>query len=132
MNVSRLLYSTCTCKLQREPFAMFYKKGDLKNFLKFTEKHLHHILLFNKFVATSSKKRLWFRCFSANFEKFLRALFLQTASECTVRMKIPAKIFCNFSLKLWMQFCPCRKRTGVCTSGHSVQMSDEWDNAKIS
>ena len=43
--------------------AVFYKKGALKNFTKFTRKHLQQSLIFNKVAglrpATLSKKRLW-------------------------------------------------------------------------
>ena len=58
---------------------MFCKKDIYKNFAKFTGKHLCQILLFNNVAglrtATLLKRRLWHRCFSVNFEKFLRTLF---------------------------------------------------------
>ena len=49
---------------------VFCKKGVLRNFAKFTGKHLCHSLCFNKVVgllATSFKKILWRRCFLVNF-----------------------------------------------------------------
>ena len=56
------------------------KKGVLRNFAKFTGKHLCQSLFFNKVAslrpATLSKKRLWYRCFLVNFAKFLRISFL--------------------------------------------------------
>ena len=56
------------------------KKGVLRNFAKFTGKHLCQSLFFNKVVglrpATLLKKRLWRRCFPVNFVKFLRIPFL--------------------------------------------------------
>ena len=56
------------------------KKGVLRNFLKFTGKHLCQSLFFNKVVglrpATLIKKKLWQRCFPGNFAKFLRTSFL--------------------------------------------------------
>ena len=55
------------------------KKGVLKNFTKFTGKHLYQSLLFNK-VAALLKRRHWHRCFPVNFVKFLRAAFLQNTS----------------------------------------------------
>ena len=66
----------------------FYKKqsfeGVLRHFAKFTGKHLCQSLHFNKAAglrpATLLKKRLWHRYFSVNFEKFLRAPFLQNTS----------------------------------------------------
>ena len=58
------------------------KKGVLKNFVKFTGKHLCQSPFFNNKVedlrpATLLKKRLWQRCFPVNFRKFLRTPFLQ-------------------------------------------------------
>ena len=60
---------------------VFCKKAVLKNFTKFTGKHLCLSVFFNNKVAglgpaTLSKKRLWHRCFSVNFVKFLKNSFL--------------------------------------------------------
>ena len=61
------------------------KNGVLRNFAKFTGKHLRQSLLFNKVAglrpATLLKKRICHRCFPVNFTKFLRTPFLQTTSE---------------------------------------------------
>ena len=58
----------------------FIIKGVLKNFSKFTGKHLCQSLFSNKVAglrpATLFKKRLWRRCFPVNFAKFLRAPFI--------------------------------------------------------
>ena len=55
------------------------KKGILRNFAKFTGKHLCQSLFFNKVAglryATLLKKRLWHMCFPVNFAKFLGTLF---------------------------------------------------------
>ena len=52
------------------------RKGVLRNFAKFTGKHLCQSLFFNEVAglipATLLKKRLWHRCFPVNFVKFLR------------------------------------------------------------
>ena len=52
------------------------EKGVLRNFTKFTGKHLCQGLFFNKLrdlrSATLLKKNLWLRCFPVNFAKFLR------------------------------------------------------------
>ena len=60
------------------------RKGILRNFAKFTGKHLCQSLFFNKVAglspATLLKKRLWHRCFPVNFAKFLRTPFLQNTS----------------------------------------------------
>ena len=58
---------------------VFCKKGVLRNFTKFTVKHMCQSLFFNKVAglrpATLLKKRLWHRCFPVNFVKFLRTFF---------------------------------------------------------
>ena len=65
---------------------MFFKKGVLNIFAKFTGKHLCQSFFFNKVAglnlrpATLFKKRLWHRCFLVDFVKFLRTLFLQNTS----------------------------------------------------
>ena len=57
------------------------KKGVIRNFVKFTGKHLCQSIFFNKVAglryATLLKKRLWHMCFLVNFAKFLRTPFLQ-------------------------------------------------------
>ena len=61
------------------------KKVVLKNFAKFTEKHLYQSLFFNEVAglrqATLKKKRHWHRCFPVNFAKFSRKPFLQNISR---------------------------------------------------
>ena len=63
---------------------VFCKKLVLRNFTKFTGKHLYQSLFFNKVVslrpATLLKKKLWHRCFPVNVAKFLRKPFLQNTS----------------------------------------------------
>ena len=58
---------------------VFCTKGVLKNFAKFTRKHLCQGLFFNKVAdlrpATLLKKRLWHRRFPVDFEKNLRTPF---------------------------------------------------------
>ena len=56
---------------------LFCKKGALKNFTKFTGKHLCWSLFFNKVagLATSFKNWLGQMCFPVNFAKFLRTSF---------------------------------------------------------
>ena len=49
---------------------MFYKKRVLRNFAKFTGKHLCQSLILNK--VTGLRPALWHRCFPANLAKFLR------------------------------------------------------------
>ena len=67
---------------------VLYKRSVVKNFTKFTGKHLCQSLFFNKVaglmpatlfkkrLATLLKERLWNRCFPVNFAKFLRTPLL--------------------------------------------------------
>ena len=59
---------------------VFYKQSVLRNFAKFTEKHLCQSLFFNKVAglrpAALLKKRLWHRCIPVNIARFLRTPFL--------------------------------------------------------
>ena len=61
------------------PLEVFYRKGVLRNFAKFTGKHLWHSLLFKKVAglspATLLKKRLWHICFPVNFAKKFKNTF---------------------------------------------------------
>ena len=58
------------------------RKGILRNFEKFTGKHLCQVLFYNKVAgsehATLLKKRLWHRCFPINFAKFPKTSFHRT------------------------------------------------------
>ena len=59
---------------------LYYKKDVLKNFAKFTEKHLCQSPFFNKIAdlrpASLLKKRLWHKYFPVNFAKFSKPSFL--------------------------------------------------------
>ena len=69
---------------------VFFKKGVLRNFVKFIGEHLCERLFLNKVAglkpATLLKKRLWHRCFYMNFATFLRTPFFYrtpvAASAC--------------------------------------------------
>ena len=84
------LHFLCKVRLQGKKLNAFYsyshqtcsmRKGVLRNFTKFTGKHLRQSLFFNKTTgvrsATLLKKRLWHRCFLVNLTKFFRTSFLQ-------------------------------------------------------
>ena len=66
-------------KLRSSHPEVFFKNGILRNFTKFTGKHLCQSLFFNNVAGprpvTLLKKRLWHRCFPVNFVKFLRTPF---------------------------------------------------------
>ena len=68
-------------QFKKQPPELVCEKAVLKNFVKFTGKHLCQSLFFNKVVgvraSTLLKKGLWHGCFPADFAKFLGTLFLQ-------------------------------------------------------
>ena len=63
-------------KYRSSRLEVFCRKSVLRNFEKFTGKHLCQGLLFNKAAGlrtvTLLKKRFWYRCFPVNFSKFLK------------------------------------------------------------
>ena len=64
---------------EKQSLELFYKKSVLKHFAKFTGRHFcqsSHLGL-----PTLFKKRLWNRCFPANFAKFLRTPILKNICE---------------------------------------------------
>ena len=67
---------------------VFCEKRILKNFAKFTGKHLCHSLFFNKIACSFIKKRLWYRCFPVNFVKFLKTPFFHKTApgDCFWKM----------------------------------------------
>ena len=69
----KLTISLCPNSKSSHP-DVFYKRGVLRNFAKFTGKHLCQSPFFNK-VAGLRPERLWHRCFPVNFMKFLRTPF---------------------------------------------------------
>ena len=74
------LYASATSSHQR----CSMKKGVLRNFAKFTGKHLCQSLFFNKVAGWGLQfdlKRLWHRCFPKNFAKFIRAPFHRTPQD---------------------------------------------------
>ena len=55
---------------------VFYKKGVLTSFAKFTREHLCQILFFNKvLLVTLLKRRLWQQVFSCGFSKISKNTF---------------------------------------------------------
>ena len=72
------------------------KKDVLRNFAKFTGKHLCQSHFLNKVAGleTLLRKRLCRRCFPVNFAKFLRTPFLQSTSR---RLLLDMLVDKNFS-----------------------------------
>ena len=70
-------------QFQKQPPYVFCNKNVLRNFSKFTGKHLYQSPFLVKLQAWHAilfKKILWHRCFPVNFAKFLRKAFLQNTS----------------------------------------------------
>ena len=87
----------------RSSWEVFSRKAVLRNFTKFTVKHLCHSLFFNKVAGlrplTLLKKRLCYRCFPVNFAEFSRILFFiehlwwLPPDVATVKSQVNGKIF---------------------------------------
>ena len=84
---------------------MFYGKAFLKNFAKFTEKHLCQSLFFNKIVGwrpvTLLKKRLQHMYFPVNSTKCLRTSFLQSPSGRLFLIIWPSSVWFIVFGRLW-------------------------------
>ena len=78
--------------IQKQPPEVFYKKGVLRIFTKFTGKH----------PAALLKERPWNRCFPVNSVKFLRTLFYRTplvaASGGLWEMSCRKDVFKNYAV----------------------------------
>ena len=95
------------------------KKIVLKNFTKFTGKHLCQSIFFNKVAdlrpATLSKRRLWHRYFPVNFVIFSRKPFSQNTSERLLLLLILCFHESNSS-----QICPSIFVTPRLTLRHDI------------
>ena len=91
------------------------KEFILKNFAKFTDKHLCYRLFFNKVAglrpATLLRKSFWHRSFPVNFEKFLRTLLFENTFQTTASVtdfpdfwKWPIECSCVSSTKIIISF----------------------------
>ena len=88
------IHSHLICiQFRRSRPEVFCKKSVLRNFAKFTGKHLCQGLFFNRVAglspATLLEQRLWHRCFPVNFAKFLRT---NTSGGCFCQFTF---IFCE-------------------------------------
>ena len=99
---------------RRSHLEVFCKKDVLRNFAKFTGKHLCQSLCLRP--ANLFKKRLWHRCVLVNFAKFLGTPFLQNNSGGCFCLQIVCKNVWNLSeivlawyiLQRWWCFVPAR------------------------
>ena len=86
-NSRYLVYEASEAVVQRSSRqGVFCAKGVLKNFGKFTGKHLCQSLFFNKVadlrLAALLKRRLWHRCFPVDFANFLRTSISTEHLQC--------------------------------------------------
>ena len=102
---SRIFYAVCETK--KRVSLLFIDRGShrrcsvtkdvLRNFAKFTGKHLCQRLFFNKVaglrVTTLLRKKLWHRYFPVNFAKFLATAFLQNTSGWLLLYRSNLQIF---------------------------------------
>ena len=108
-------FSFLSCRSSR--LEVFCKIGVLRNFVKFTGKHLCQSLFFNRLAglrpATLLKKRLWHRCFPVNFTKFLKTPFYRTPPDdcfCSAFFLPPVALLWKYCSekkrwkKLWLEF----------------------------
>ena len=78
----------------------------VENFAKFTGKHLCQGLIFDEVEgpkpAILLKERLWYKCFSINFAKFLRTPFFRTPVVATSARKysFDVKFQSNFNANI--------------------------------
>ena len=86
---SRVLCSLSMPLFRSSRPGLFCRKGALRNFAKFTGKHLCQSLFFDKVEglrpATLLKRRVWHRCFPVNFRKFLKTPFFIAMFFCIFR-----------------------------------------------
>ena len=93
-------------------------RGVLKNFAKFTGKHLCQSLSSNKLAslrpATLLKKRHWLRCFPVYFAKFLRTPFLTEYLRWLFlhlpRLSHPVQLIINQFAVCWVSIKKYNKR----------------------
>ena len=108
--VGSMVSSSSSCKKNIQMYLfrsscpdLFCKKVVLKNFTKFTGKHLCQSLFVNKVAglrpATFFKKSLWRRCLSVNFAKISKTIFFfgtpPVATSVCYRIQLLIGIWCQ-------------------------------------
>ena len=98
-------------KRPKQPSEVFYEKGVLKNFAKFTE---HPCLFFNKVAV--------------NFVKFLRKPFLQSNSGWVLLKRGSWLRFCDLKYRSACLFQSKRRRTKRITiSPKNLEINNNWN-----
>ena len=92
---------------QKQLPEVFYKKLVLKQFSKFTGKHLHGSFFFNKLAdlrPAALLKRDSNTCFPVNFVKFLRTLFTQNTHDDWFYVFLPLELYFRTATPLYLEF----------------------------
>ena len=108
------------------------KKGVLRNFTKFTGKHLRQSPFFNKVgssKATLLKTRLWHRCFPLNFTEFLRTPFVQNTFGWLL-LTVPRKYVNTFKARSQTSINKHNPTCGMCYCGVRCLIPIATDTAK--
>ena len=99
---------------QKQPPEVFYKKGVYKNLSKFTGKYLCQGFFFKKVAGlrpgTLLKKRLWGRCFPANFENFKNTFLTEHLRTTASVSHLDRLIICRGTLfcDSWIFLLKCK------------------------
>ena len=83
---------------------MFYQKGALANFAKFTGKYLCQSLFYNKVAGLG----LWYRCFPLNFVKLLKTSFSYRTPPVAASVNLEMKRNRFFLMNLFAEFSLCQ------------------------
>ena len=93
-----IVFLPFTMKVQKQPPEVSYKKGVLKNFAKFTGKHLRRSLFFNK------EKKPRYRCeFCEIFKNTIFTKHLRTAASLSTKSTLHFNTFWYFAVFLIKQ-----------------------------
>ena len=112
----KLMFDKLTSNLTLHEINNIYRSSHQRCFVKkgVTGKHLYQSLFFNKVAGlrplTLLKKRLWYRCFSVNFAKFLRTPILKnTSGGCFYIYITFASKYHNRWMKKWSSTNFCKR-----------------------
>ena len=113
---------------------VFCKNDVLRNFAKFTRKHLCESFFFNKVAglrpAILLKKRLTHRCLPVNFVKFLRTPFF--IEHLWWFLQTPYDFHANMLPPNWKSFIVSVSKYDIKLCGRSLQISDFQPNLSCS
>ena len=111
--------------VKKQPLEVFFKKGVLKIFLKFTGKRLPWGLLQ---ACNFIKKRLQHQCFPVKFKKFLRTSILKNTCKILLLFVSPQNTIANSSGELGLGETLTKCKVSFMKQNHFIQLS----NAAIS